>query len=344
MRIASLAALSLLTPGLLVAQDARRSLDLGVNHTGLSIGDSPRWTGLRLNAVDTRLEQMDGINVTVWSPRKSSHGDVKGLAINAPLGGAQRFSGIAIGGGYGVTESMTGISLSLIGAGAGGNVTGLHFAGIGYGAGGNLRGITIAGVGAGTGGNIEGITIGGVGVGTGGNGKGLLVGGVGAGVGGNFEGIAIGGVGTGVGGNFRGLSIAGVGTGAGGDVTGIALAGVGTGAGGTLHGVALSGVGVGATRIRGIAAAGLGVGAQQLTGLFAAAYTIRIADVDHRGDGLLRGVGVSAFNDIRGAQHGLTIGIVNYARSLHGAQVGVINVVRDNPRGRRVLPVVNWGR
>ncbi|MBY0489281.1 MAG: hypothetical protein K2R93_05525 [Gemmatimonadaceae bacterium] len=344
MRIISLSAALLVAPLLLRAQESRRSLDLGANGAGLSIGDSPRWKGIRLNAVDTRLERMDGINLTVWSPRKTSHGVVRGIALNAPLGGAKRFEGIAIGGGYGVEESMKGLSLSLVGGGAGSDVVGIHLAGVGFGSGGSLRGINIAGVGAGAGGRVEGITIGGVGVGTGGNGRGLLVGGVGAGVGGDFEGIAIGGVGTGVGGNFRGLSIAGVGTGSGGNFTGIALAGVGTGAGGTLHGLALSGVGVGATAIRGIAAAGLGVGGQRLTGVFAAAYTIRIADVDHRGDGELHGVGISAFNDIRGRQRGLTIGVVNYARSLHGAQVGVINIVRNNPKGRKVLPVVNWGR
>jgi hypothetical protein len=344
MRIASFAALAVLAPTLLAAQEARRSLDLGAHGAGLSIGDSPRWKGLRLNAVDTRLERMDGINVTLWSPRKTSHGAVRGLALNLPLGGAQRFEGIAIGGGYGVEGNMTGASLSLIGAGAGGNVTGIHLAGVGFGAGANLKGINIAGVGAGAGGNVEGITIGGIGVGTGGNGRGLLVGGIGAGVGGNFEGIALGGIGTGVGGNFRGLSIAGIGTGGGGDFTGIALAGVGTGAGGTMRGLAVSGVGVGASVIRGVAAAGLGVGGQRLTGLFAAAYTVRIADMDHRGDGELHGVGISAFNDVRGTQRGLTIGVLNYARTLHGVQLGVINIVRNNPSGRKVLPVINWGR
>ena len=53
-------------------------------------------------------------------------------------------------------------------------------------------------------------------------------------------------------------------------------------------------------------------------------------------------MGVSAFNDIRGSQRGLTIGLVNRAWSLHGVQVGVINIVRNNPKGRRVLPIFNW--
>ncbi len=342
----SLLAVALATPALLSAQDARRSLDIGANNTGISIGDSKRWTGLRLNVVDSRLEKMDGVNITVWSPRKNSHGVVRGIAIGAPFGGAERFEGIAVGGGFGANGSMRGASVSLVGGGSGGDISGIHLAGVGFGSGGGMHGITVAGVGAGTGGDISGIAVGGIGVGSGGNGRGLLVGGIGAGVGGNFEGIAVGGIGSGVGGNFRGLSIAGIGTGSGGNFTGIALAGIGSGTGGVLHGLAMSGVGVGASEIRGIATAGLGIGGHKLTGLMVAGYTVRVVDEfkDSKGDGELHGVGVSAFNDIRGRQRGLTIGIVNYARSLHGMQLGVVNIVRSNPSGRRVLPVLNWGK
>jgi hypothetical protein len=58
---------------------------------------------------------------------------------------------------------------------------------------------------------------------------------------------------------------------------------------------------------------------------------------------LFEGVGASAFNQVLGHQKGLTIGLVNYAWSLSGVQIGLLNIVRDNPPGRRVLPVVNWG-
>ncbi|OGD28566.1 MAG: hypothetical protein A2Y56_14115 [Candidatus Aminicenantes bacterium RBG_13_63_10] len=58
-------------------------------------------------------------------------------------------------------------------------------------------------------------------------------------------------------------------------------------------------------------------------------------------DGRLLGCAVSPFNYIRGAQVGLTVGIVNYARSVKGVQLGLINIVRDNPRGLKVLPVFN---
>jgi hypothetical protein len=55
------------------------------------------------------------------------------------------------------------------------------------------------------------------------------------------------------------------------------------------------------------------------------------------------GVGISAFNQILGTQKGLTIGLVNYAWTLHGVQLGLINIVRENPPARRVLPILNWG-
>ena len=45
-----------------------------------------------------------------------------------------------------------------------------------------------------------------------------------------------------------------------------------------------------------------------------------------------------------GVQRGLAIGIVNFAEELHGAQIGLINIARNNPSGRRVLPVINWHR
>jgi hypothetical protein len=61
-----------------------------------------------------------------------------------------------------------------------------------------------------------------------------------------------------------------------------------------------------------------------------------------RSDGSLTGLACSAFNQVCGGQRGLSVGVVNYARTLRGVQIGVINRVRDNPRWRRVLPIVNW--
>ncbi len=60
-----------------------------------------------------------------------------------------------------------------------------------------------------------------------------------------------------------------------------------------------------------------------------------------REGGRLTGVSVSAFNRVLGEQHGLAIGIFNYASSLHGVQIGVLNWAGNNPPAARLLPVVN---
>ena len=58
----------------------------------------------------------------------------------------------------------------------------------------------------------------------------------------------------------------------------------------------------------------------------------------------IHGAIISPINVVNGTQHGLTFGVVNYAwRMESGVQVGLINYVRDNPSGRRLLPIVNWG-
>ena len=95
---------------------------------------------------------------------------------------------------------------------------------------------------------------------------------------------------------------------------------------------------MGAPAIEGFALGGIGVGGLRLQGLMMAGGLIRVERT-----GELHGVGVSAFNYIKGNQRGLTIGLVNFARSLNGVQVGLINIARSNPSGRKVLPIVNWG-
>jgi len=57
-------------------------------------------------------------------------------------------------------------------------------------------------------------------------------------------------------------------------------------------------------------------------------------------DGRFDGGAIAGVSNIKGAQHGLTIGLWNYARELHGAQVGLINISDNNGR-RRVLPLLS---
>jgi hypothetical protein len=147
--------------------------------------------------------------------------------------------------------------------------------------------------------------------------------------------------------------------GAGGDATGVFVNGFGMGAGGTISVLSINGFGVGAPRIRGVAIAGGVIGTPEARGLMVAGAWNRVRndddddDFDRQGrrsrrsssftDARFEGVGISAFNQILGTQKGLTIGLVNYAWTLHGVQLGLINIVRENPPARRVLPIVNWG-
>jgi hypothetical protein len=347
----------------------RRSLDIGANGVGLSIGDSRRWTGLRMNYRDSRLDEVNGVNLTLWYPHEDGAGDVNGLAIGLPATGAReltgmgigvfgfgverRFTGIGIGGlGMGGGGEMKGIMLAGLGMGGGGDISGLAVAGLGMGGGGDLNGIAIGGLGAGMGGNLTGLFVGGLGAGGGGNIRGIGVGGLGLGAGGNLTGIAlgglgvgagghasgllVGGLGAGVGGDLTGVSIGGLGIGAGGDITGLVIGGLGAGFGGTLRGVGIGGLGVGGSRIRGLAIGGIGVGGQDVKGGVATLGMFRV-----EGNGRFQGVAVAGYSQIKGRQDGWTIGLVNYTRELRGVQIGLINIAKSNPKNARVLPLFN---
>lgn len=353
-------------PGVAAAQ----SLDLTVNDVGISIGDSRRVTGLRINFRDRRMEEVNGVNITVWSPYRENRGVVHGVALGIPMTGARRIVGVGAGiFGVAVNESLRGIGLGGIGIGAGKNIEGIGIGGIGMGVGENLRGLgiggigmgigqdlrgigiggigvgigqdlrgaAIGGIGAGIGQNMVGLGIGGIGVGVGENARGILVGGIGTGVGGDMTGLLVAGIGAGAGGDVKGVSIAGIAMGAGGDVTGVQAAGVGIGAGGTLKYLSVAGIGIGAHRIEGVALASA-IGAEQTRGLMVAPFYFRIAKY-----GRANGVNISAYNDVRGVQQGLAIGIFNYARTLDGVQIGLLNYAA-NKRSARLLPLFNYAR
>lgn len=312
---------------------------LAIGDFGLGIGDVPRLDGVRLNFRDRHLRRVRGLNVTIWSPYENPRGVVEGVALGVPLTGARQINGSALGLGIQAEESFTGVGIGAIGMGAGQDIRGIAIGGVGIGSGRDVEGIMLGGVGMGVGRDIRGIAVGGVGGGAGRHFEGIGLGGVGFGVGENLTGMAAAGVGLGVGGTLKGITLAGVGLGVGEDLEGIMIAGVGAGVGGELKGLAVAGVGVGASRITGVVLSGVGAGAQDVHGFVVAPAYFKISD-----GGALRGVSVSAFNDLRdGTQHGLTIGLVNIANELHGLQIGLINIAR-NKESFSVLPLVNYHR
>jgi len=100
--------------------------------------------------------------------------------------------------------------------------------------------------------------------------------------------------------------------------------------------VLAAGGAVGARHARGLLWGGLAAGGETIDGLLVSTAYNRLTD-----DGRLRGLALSTVNDFRGRQEGLAIGLINYARSLYGVQLGLINVAQNNRAPFRVLPLVN---
>lgn len=329
-----------------------QSLDIPSKDWGLSIGNSKKFSGVRLNFRDHNVQQINGLNITLWAAKYNEKAIVNGISLGV-LPEAGYLKGIQIGlAGVGAESDLKGISLGLIGAGSGKNVSGVAIGGLGVGSGGDVSGLMLGGLGAGAGGSIKGIAIGGLGIGAGGDITGIGCGLLGVGSGGNVKGILIGGLGAGVSGNLTGFTLGLLGTGAGENITGVTIGGIGAGAGENITGITVGGIGAGAgVELRGITVGGLGAGAPSVKGLTLSLGTARgqkVQGVTVAGlwfkvndDGLMKGLSISAFNQIKGVQNGVSFGIFNWAWHLNGVQLGLINYVRDNPKFLKILPVIN---
>lgn len=322
---------------------------------GIGFGNLPTFSGFRFNFIDKNVKKISGVNVTVWQPKDDSvqTGTVNGISIGVPLAiGTANKTGIGIGIlGVGAKKNLSGFNIGGFGVGAGSNVTGFNMGGLGIGTGGNLKGFNIGGLGAGAGGNVLGINMGGLGVGAGGNLTGFNFGGLGVGAGGNVSGINIAGLGLGSGKDLRGISIGGLGVGAAGRVTGITIAGLGVGAGKELSGVVISILAAGSPKVKAIAIAPV-VGGVSVHGLIIAPAHLLVGPIkkfkhgddgssQEESNGTFKGVSVSVFTKVNGQQNGVSLGVVNYARKIKGIQFGLINIVKENPKGLRVLPIFN---
>lgn len=310
------------------------SIDLTIHDVGIGIGNSRRVEGLRLNVTDATPFVVNGVNLTLWTPGEHGGGTVHGLALGVPITGVRDLAGAGVGIGLGAEDSMAGLVVGIIGYGAGKDVSGLAIGGLGGGAGGDLNGVTLVGIGGGAGGSVRGLSVGGLGFGAGHDVVGFTLAGLGAGGGGSVRGINIAGLGLGAGQDLDGISLTGGALGAGEHVRGLMIAGLGMGSGGSLSGLGIAALGVGAPELDGVDVA-LAVGAKDARGFFLAPGWFEIVP-----GGSVEGVSVSAVNRIRGAQRGLAIGVVNYAHSLHGVQIGLLNWA-DNSSLLKLMPLVN---
>ncbi len=322
---------------------------------GIGFGNMPVFSGLRFNFRDKNIEKVNGINVTVWQPKNEEEqtGTVNGISVGLPLAmGTENRNGIGVGIlGVGARNNLSGIHIGGLGVGAGGDVKGLNVGGLGVGTGGDLKGINVGGLGAGAGGSVTGINIGGLGIGAGEDLKGFSFALLGAGAGSSVKGITIAGLGVGAGEKLSGITVGGLGVGAGGTVSGITIGGLGVGAGEQLKGLVVSLIAAGSPEVKAIAVAPV-VGSINMKGLIIApaymkvGYTRKNMQADgeetrENEEGSFKGIGISAFNQIKGSLNGVTIGAVNYTHTIKGIQIGIINIVKENPKGLRVLPIFN---
>ena len=168
-------ALPLLRGASLAAQDSthqepRRpagyhALNIGVSGVGLSIGNSRRWTGVRINFQDNQVEQVNGIGITIWAAKNNEDMVSNGLSLglSGPVGG--RFTGVTIGGvGAVADQEFRGITVAGLGVVSNGDMRGVNVAGLGTVADGSMYGINVAGLGTVSNRNMRGFNVAGLGL------------------------------------------------------------------------------------------------------------------------------------------------------------------------------------
>lgn len=163
--------------------------------------------------------------------------------------------------------------------------------------------------------------------------RGIGIGGFGP-IAGTLQGVAVSGIVVATVEDLNGIAVGAGGAAAAGDINGIAVGGLAAGADGPGSGEETSSDAGGT--VNGIVVGGLGAVGNNMRGAGISAGMVRVRD-----GGTLRGLAVSAYNDIDGRQVGLSIGIYNRARVLDGIQIGLLNVARNNPEWARILPILN---
>lgn len=341
----------------------------GVNLSGWIPKSNPhsviQGVGLGLMPEATQLE---GVFVGLVGVSGYS---IKGLSAGlVGVGSVNALQGVSLGGlGIASNQStLSGLQVAGLGMGSAKGIRGVSIAGLGIGSGGDLQGIQVAGLGMGSAsGSIQGINLAGVGIGSASRIQGITIAGVGIGSSGTLSGVSISGIGTGSK-QIKGLHLAGIGMGAS-TLHGVAIAGVGLG-GVELEGVFISGVGIGAKQIRGLGIAGLAQGAETLLGLYLSpilfaetfvgvSLTPLISIVQHH-----KGLSISGISIVRCTEkyewmldeslpeskeecetlnEGIQIGLYNYSRKMGDKawQFGLLNYVKENRKGLRVLPFFN---
>jgi hypothetical protein len=294
-------------------------IGLTIHDYGISFGNAPRVTGIRINVQDADLERVNGVNVTLWKPRDPITGTINGIQAGI-VPGSEAVNGIAVGVAGVVTERRARwVTVGGLGAVSNGTIEGIAVGGLGTVANRDIRGMAVAGLGTVANRSITGIAIGGLGTVANRDVAGLAVAGLGTVANRNITGVGVAGLGLVANGVLRGIGVGGLGTVANGSISGVGIGGLAVVTNGRLTGLGLAGLAVVADEgVRGMAVAGYSVDTRSIAGL-----------------------SVSPYNRVRGPQRGLAIGLYNSAYELHGIQIGVINRAKNNNAPFKILPILN---
>ena len=327
------------------------ALNLTIGHTGVSFGNSPRVNGIRINWSDSWLDEVNGINLTLWRPADRVSGDVNGLAVGIVSPAADNLRGISISPiAMMAGEGVYGINVAGLGLVSQGSATGVNLGGLGVVGQKSVSGLTLALLGVVSQGDLGGISVAGLGTVAQGNAWGITAAGLGAVTQGSMTWISFGGLGSVVQGEAAGLTIAGLATVVQGDLSGASFGGLAVVSQGSIAGLSFGGLAVVSEHSIGGATATLGaiVSKGTVAGLSVGGYKIESPEIR----GLNLGVGwtesdymslvtISGYNRTYMKQTGIVVGVFNYTGDLTGIQLGVVNWVEANPWPFKILPLLN---
>ena len=299
-----------------------RALNLGAGHFGLSLGNSPRWNGIRINFRDRAVREVNGLNVTLWNPGKNRFAVYRGVSVGLGPYGAS-LMGLNVGvAGLVAERALYGVNLAGLGTVSQGNMVGLNVAGLGTVAEGDMAGINLSGLGTVAQGRMRGFNFGGLAT--------VAERGV---TGLNIGGLAV----VGEHGGVRGISVAGLAVVGEEGVKGVSVAGLAVVGDESVQGLTVTlGAIESGSLVRGWSVAGYRIKSPQVQGVAIPVAWLRTE--------ALEGASISVYNRVVGTQRGLAIGLLNYARELHGVQLGVLNIAGNNRGVAHVLPVINLHR
>ncbi|HSG27637.1 MAG TPA: hypothetical protein VLA34_04090, partial [Candidatus Krumholzibacterium sp.] len=138
-----------------------KSLDLAINGYGLSFGNSARMNGIRLNFRDEDVEEVNGLNITLWKPGHNRRAVIRGISFGLYGPSACELKYLPIGLLSVEAEcSIEGIALAGVATVSGGDINGIAVSGIATVADGTVNGIMLAGLANVSEGPMTGISVG----------------------------------------------------------------------------------------------------------------------------------------------------------------------------------------